>query len=131
VLVRILLVDDSRQFLEAARRFLARESLDVVGQALSGYEALEQVTRLHPDLVLMDIAMPQMNGLEATRHIKAQPDPPRVIVLTLHDNSAYAAEALTAGADGFIAKADFGVRLIPAIVALFAAENFQAGRVAV
>ncbi len=121
--LRILLVDDNRRFLEAVRRFLARESFEIVGQCLSGATALEQVARLHPDLVLMDLAMPQMNGLEATRQIKACPYPPRVIMLTLHDNPAYLAEARAVGADGFVSKSEFGVQLLPLIKKLFTAQD--------
>ncbi len=89
--LRILLVDDNAQFLEVAARTLATvPAIEIVGRALSGRDALEQVTQLQPDLVLMDVAMPNMNGLEATRHIKAQPGAPRVVMLTLHDSLSIA-----------------------------------------
>ncbi len=127
MLVRILLVDDNRRFLEAVRRFLAREPYEIVGQALTGAAALEQVAHLHPDLVLMDMAMPHMNGLEATQRIKAMPNPPRIIMLTLHDNPAYAAEAKAAGADGFVSKSEFGSQLIPVIQTLFATHDHDVG----
>jgi DNA-binding NarL/FixJ family response regulator len=122
-MLRILLVDDNRRFLEAVRRFLARESFEVVGHALSGTSALEQVAQLQPDLVLMDLALPHMNGLEVTRRIKARPNPPRVIMLTLHDSPAYVAEAKAMGADGFVTKSDFGTQLLPVIQTLFAARD--------
>ncbi len=128
-MIRILLVDDNRRFLEVVGRFLKRESFDVVGLALSGTTALDQVRRLHPDLVLMDIALPHMNGLEATREIKRQPNPPRVIVLTMHDNSAYVAEARAVGADGFVAKSDFGLQLLPTIRTLFGAQEQNLERI--
>ncbi|CAG0928952.1 Chemotaxis protein CheY [Thermoflexales bacterium] len=121
--IRVLLADDNEFFLEAASQFLAQALLTVVGLAYTGREAVEQVNRLKPDLVLMDIAMPEMNGLEATRHIKAQPDPPRVIVLTLHDISAYAAEARAVGADNLVTKTAMGVELLPAINLLFATQE--------
>lgn len=130
MMLRILLVDDNRRFLAAVQRFLTRESFEVVGQALSGKAALEQVARLKPDLVLMDLAMPQMNGLEATRLIKAQSNPPRVVMLTLHDSPAYASEAKAAGADGFIAKSDLGSQLLPMIGALFAVQDISLSSVA-
>lgn len=129
MLLRILLVDDNRRFLEAVRRFLTRESFEIVGQALSGVAALEQVAHLHPDLVLMDMAMPQMDGLEATRRIKARPNPPRIIMLTLHDNPAYATEAKAVGADGFVAKSEFGTQLLPVIRTIFAPWDTGAERV--
>ena len=74
---RILLVDDSLHFIESAERFLSEElGVNVVGSALSGIEAIDQVMRLRPDLVLMDVAMPGMDGLEATHKIKAMPNAP-------------------------------------------------------
>lgn len=81
----------------------------------SGPKALEQVGPLHPHLVLMDLAMEGMNGLEATRRLKAQENPPRVIILTLHDNPEYRAAAEQAHADGFVAKSDLGEKLLPLI----------------
>ena len=118
--LRVLLVDDNARFLEAAARFLSRESLSIVGQARSGAQALEQVAQLQPDLVLIDVAMPGMSGLDATRLIKGQPNPPRVVILTFHDNAEYRAVAQSAGADGFVAKTDFGVQLLPLIETMFA-----------
>ncbi len=129
MLPRILLVDDNRRCVEAVHRFLTRESFEVVGHAQSGISAVEQVAHLHPDLVLMDLAMPQMNGLEATRRIKAGPHPPRVIILTLHDNPEYAAEAQTVGADGFVPKTEFGLQLLPVIRAMFALPDLGAENV--
>ena len=119
-LVRTLLVDDSPEFLGAAARFLATDpEIEIVGYALSARQAIEEVTRLHPDLVLMDVAMPEMNGFVATRQIKERPNPPRVIVLTLYDNDEYRAQAQAAGADGFVAKSEFGTQLLPLIHTLY------------
>ena len=119
-LVRTLLVDDSPEFLGAAAHFLATDSqIEVVGHALSARKAIEEVTRLQPDLVLMDVAMPGMNGFAATRQIKERPNPPRVIVLTLYDNDEYRAQAQAAGADGFVAKSEFGTQLLPLIHTLY------------
>lgn len=119
--LRILLVDDSPTFLESATRFLAMDvRLEIVGRVLSGGEALEQVPRLCPDLVLMDLAMPGMNGLEATRQIKAQSSAPYIVILTLNDSSEYHAAALAVGADGFVTKSEIGTQLLPLIHSLFA-----------
>jgi DNA-binding NarL/FixJ family response regulator len=118
--LRILLVDDSPIFLESATRFLAMDArLEIVGQVLSGGEALEQVPRLCPDLVLMDLAMPGINGLEATRQIKAQPSAPHVVILTLNDSNEYRAAAEAVGADGFVTKSEIGTALLPLIHSLF------------
>jgi DNA-binding NarL/FixJ family response regulator len=117
--LRILLVDDSLSFLESATRFLSGEAyLEIVGRAFSGGEALEQVSRLRPDLVLMDLAMPGMNGLEATRRIKMQPDAPRVVVLSLNDSNQYRIAAEAVGADGFVAKSEFSTELLTLISGL-------------
>jgi DNA-binding NarL/FixJ family response regulator len=119
-LVRTLLVDDSPEFLGAAVRFLAADpQIEVVGFALSARKAIDEVTRLQPDLVLMDVAMPEMNGFAATRQIKGRPNPPRVIVLTLYDNDEYRAQAQAVGADGFVAKSEFGTQLLPLIRTLY------------
>ncbi len=109
-----LLVDDSASFLESAMRFLANdERVDVVGLALSGDEALDRVEKLRPELVLMDLAMPGLNGLDVTRRLKAGPNPPMVVILTLHDTLEYRVAAAEVQADGFITKSDFGDKLLP------------------
>lgn len=119
--IRILLVDDSLEFLQAASQFLASDpQIEVIGQFMEAGEALENVHGLNPDLVLMDLAMPDLNGLEATRLLKQQDEPPRVIILTMHDNHEYHSASQAVQADGFITKSDFGVALLPMIHSLFA-----------
>jgi DNA-binding NarL/FixJ family response regulator len=111
--MRVLVVDDSPRFASAATRFLSLVSeVDVIGEAYSGREALVQVDRLRPDVVLMDVGMPDMDGLETTRRIKQAEAPPQVIVLTLHDGPEYRSQAARAGADGFVSKREFGTKLI-------------------
>jgi DNA-binding NarL/FixJ family response regulator len=118
---RVLLVDDNAEFLDSASHFLtADQRIEIVGRACSARTALEQVPLLKPDLVLMDLSMPEMNGLEATRRLKARPDSPRVIILTLYDHPEYRAAAAAARADGFVAKSDLGNHLLPLINRLFA-----------
>jgi DNA-binding NarL/FixJ family response regulator len=117
-----LLVDDSPSFLESAVRFLSSdERVDVVGLALSGQEALERIQQLQPELVLIDLAMPGINGLEVTRRLKALPNAPWIVILTLHDTFEYRAAAAEAQADGFITKSEFGDKLLPLI------EQFRSG----
>src|SRR5262249_56452557 len=86
--------------------------VEVVGRALDGYQAMEEVARLSPDLVLMDIAMPGLSGLEVTRRLKTWTSGPLVVLLTLYDTPEYRAAAVAVGADGFVSKADFcnGIR---------------------
>lgn len=103
--IRILIVDDSPLVAQSLESFLTRqEGFKVVGIAGSGKEAVQQVTELRPDLVLMDIRMPGMDGLEATRRIKQQEEPPVVIMFTLEDGEGVWGAAKAAGADGFVTK---------------------------
>ena len=119
--VRVLLVDDSLTFLQSAAQFLSGHSgIAVTGQALSGQEAVAQVQLLQPDLVLMDVAMPGLSGLDATRLIKVLPAPPRVIIVTMADDPEYRAVAVEAGADGFVPKTRCRTELLPLIRTLFA-----------
>jgi DNA-binding NarL/FixJ family response regulator len=119
--LRILLVDDSAEFLESAARFLAmRADLNLVGSASSGDDAIARALELKPDLVLIDLAMPGMNGLEATRLLKARAEAPRVVIMTLHDNNEYREAAREVAADGFISKSAIGSQLFPMIASLFA-----------
>ena len=118
--IRVLLVDDYADFLDSASQFLSTvPEIQVVGYAYSGGEAIQAVDRLHPDLVLMDVSMPGINGLEATRRIKARPDAPRVVLLTLYGNKGYRSAAQKAGADGFMSKDQFGEDLVTLIRDLF------------
>jgi DNA-binding NarL/FixJ family response regulator len=125
--VRILVVDDSADFLEAATRFLANKpDIEIVGKALSGREAVNQVPTLKPDLVLMDLLMPGMDGLEATRLLKRTPAPPTVIIVSLHDDPSFHAAAHDSGADGFLTKRVLSKQLVPLLEKLFAGSSFDA-----
>jgi CheY-like chemotaxis protein len=110
--VQVLVVDDSEEFLLGVCGWVtAQPGLRLAGTARSGDEALTAVERLHPDLVLMDVAMPGMDGLEATRRIKSRADAPLVVILTFHATQVARQEAWAAGADGFVAKADVSEEL--------------------
>jgi len=114
--IRTLLVDDSEAFLDGARDWLAaREGFTVVGTARSGTDALEAIERLEPDLVLLDLVMPGLDGFQVTRRIKARPDPPWVVIITFHASNAARQEATAAGADGMLSKVEFLVALEPLI----------------
>ena len=113
-------MDDSPSFLLAAQRQLSYQAgIQFVGSAASGSEALRLIQERAPDLVLMDIVMPDMNGIDATRRIKRHPNAPRVVMLTLHDNAEYRYHAQLAGADGFIAKSELETGLPAMIDRLF------------
>jgi DNA-binding NarL/FixJ family response regulator len=114
--IRVLLVDDNDDFLDGLSAWLAHDPrLDIVGRAHSGPDAILAVPRLRPDLVLMDVSMPDMNGFEATRQIKSNPNAPLVVLIAFHDSRAARLEAWAAGADGFVAKAETTERLMPVV----------------
>ena len=103
--VRVLLADDQRLVRSGFRQILTSEGFEVVGEAGDGQEAVELSRQARPDVVLMDIRMPKLDGIEATRRILAGPAPlPRVLVLTTFDLDEYVYEALRAGASGFLLK---------------------------
>lgn len=103
--LRILLVDDHLLFRKGLARLLdAQPDFEVVGEATDGLEAVGQTELLRPDLVLMDIRMPNCDGLEATRRIKAQMPGVRVVMLTVSDNEQDLATAVRYGADGYLLK---------------------------
>jgi DNA-binding NarL/FixJ family response regulator len=103
--VRVLLVDDQPLLLQGFSMILSVEDdLEVVGQAVDGARAVEAVTRLRPDVVLMDVQMPVLDGIEATRQIVAAHPDVRVLMLTTFDRDDYLFEALEAGASGFLLK---------------------------
>jgi DNA-binding NarL/FixJ family response regulator len=105
-MIRIVLADDQELVRTGFRMILRAETdLEVVGEAADGDEAIEQVARLRPDVVLMDIRMPRVDGLAATRKILAQPGArTRVVILTTFDQDEYVLQALRAGASGFLLK---------------------------
>lgn len=118
--LRLLLVDDNHEFVEQATQWLSVHPwIEIVGRAYSGQEALDQVTGLQPDLVLMDVAMAGLNGLETTRRIKQQLNAPRIVLLTMHDIPAYREEAQAADADGFVPKSELHTELLRAIDKVF------------
>lgn len=103
--IRILVVDDDPLVRSGLVLILGGgEALEVVAQAANGWDGLAAVTEHRPDVVLMDIRMPVMDGIEATAAIAARPEPPKVIVLTTFDADEYVLRALAAGASGFLLK---------------------------
>ena len=105
--VKILLVDDHAEFRRVVREFLNRiPQLSVVGEAADGIEALREVERLSPDMVLMDISMPGMSGLDATLLIKQKWPAIKVFITTANESAAYRLGAGAAKADGFFPKSD-------------------------
>jgi CheY-like chemotaxis protein len=102
---RVLLVDENDDFLDGLSAWIGEcLGFEVAGIAHSGREAIQRIELLEPDIVLMDISLPDMNGLEVTRRIKGRARPPLVILMTFHDLAAVRTEASLAGADACLAK---------------------------
>ena len=103
--LRLLLVDDHPGFINAAVRHLRRlDWIEVAGMAGNGIEAITQCETLRPDVVLMDLAMPEMGGLQATRLIKAQDNAPYIVIASHFDDAEHREHTLRAGADAFVSK---------------------------
>lgn len=123
-LIRVLLADDHALVREGTRRLLeAEDDLKVVAEAASGEEALEETKRLRPDIAIMDIAMPGIGGIEATRAIKTDCPETAVLVLSAYDDEPYLIALLEVGAAGFLLKNVNGQELINAIRAVSRGES--------
>lgn len=104
-MVAVLVVDDQQPFRDAARMVLALSSgFELVGEAETGLQSVELAARLRPDLVLMDINLPDIDGFEATRRIRGTPEPPIVLMLSTYEAVDYADRAIGAGAAAFMSK---------------------------
>ena len=118
--LRTLIVDDSPIALETMALFMeCHAGYKLVGMGHNGQEGVELATSLHPDLVLMDLQMPVMNGLDAARLIKQQADAPVVVLVSIEEGMAYRAAAQTMGADGFVGKMAIATELPELLERLF------------
>jgi DNA-binding NarL/FixJ family response regulator len=116
VTIRVLVADDQSMVRAGFRMLLADEQdIEVVAEAENGREAIEKTARFNPGVILMDIRMPELDGLEATRHILAEDNGARILILTTFDLDEYVYEALSAGASGFVLKDDSPEQLLAAI----------------
>jgi DNA-binding NarL/FixJ family response regulator len=123
-----VLIADDQDLVRAGLRMLidAEDDLEVAGEAVDGEQALLEAGRLQPDLVLMDIRMPNLDGLAATRRLLQNGDGPRVLILTTFDRNEYVYEALRAGASGFLLKDMPGPQLVAGLRAVAAGEALLA-----
>jgi two-component system, NarL family, response regulator LiaR len=118
--IRVIIADDHALFREGTREILARDpEIAVVGEAADGLETLDAVERLRPHVVLADIAMPGLNGIEVTRRIKQSRPEIAVVALTVHDEDPYVIAVLEAGASGYLLKDVHGSELIQAVHAVY------------
>ncbi len=123
--IHVLIVDD-HTILRAGLRMLlnAHPDIEVVGEASDGNQAIMSAQRLQPDVILMDIAMPECNGIEATRQIKRLIPETRVLVLTMHENEEYLFQVLRAGASGYILKEAADTELVTAIRVVYSGRFY-------
>ena len=121
---RLLVVDDHAFMRVAINAILSRDSaLEVVGEAEDGQEAIQRCRELYPDLVLMDVSMPKMNGLEATRKLKAEFPETSVLILTAHADHRLLMDAVKAGAAGYVLKGDHPDHVLGAVRAVLSGET--------
>ena len=121
--VRVLVADDQSMVRAGFRMLLSgAEDIEVVAEASNGVEAIDKAARFHPTVILMDIRMPELDGLEATRRILASDNGARILILTTFDLDEYVYEALAAGASGFVLKDDPPEQLLAAIRTVAAGE---------
>ena len=122
--IRIIIADDHAIVREGTRQLLEREDdLEVVGEAGDGEEAVTLATKLRPDVAIIDIAMPKLNGIEATKQIKALLPATAVLILTAYDNDQYIFAILEAGAAGYLLKSIRGRELVSAVRAVRSGES--------
>jgi len=129
--VKILLVDDHRMLREGLRAMLEREpDLEVVGEAGDGHAAVAAARALVPDVIVMDISMPGLNGLEATRHILAEQPGVRVVGLSMHSDRRYLRAVFEAGATGYLLKNAASDELVQAIRAVARGQHYVSPSIA-
>jgi DNA-binding NarL/FixJ family response regulator len=129
--IRVLLVDDDPLVRSSLRMLLEpADAIEVVGEVDNGRGVLAAVDHHHPDVVLMDIRMPQLDGIEATRLLRCQPQPPAVIVLTTYDADELVLRALRSGASGFLLKHSAPREIVHAIESVHAGEGSLSPQIA-
>jgi DNA-binding NarL/FixJ family response regulator len=123
--IRILLADDHVMVRQGFKMILAGQpDMEIVGEADNGRQAVELAEELHPDVVVMDVAMPELNGIEATRRLAASSPRTRVLALSMYKDSVYVREILRAGARGYLLKDAFDRDLLSAVRAVAAGDGY-------
>jgi DNA-binding NarL/FixJ family response regulator len=123
--IRVLLVDDHAILREGIKALLEkRENIEVVAEAANGREAIPKAIEACPDIVVLDVSMPLMDGLEATRQMKRDNPDIKILVLTMHDSEEYFFQLLRAGASGYVTKRTISRELVSAIEAVYRGESF-------
>ena len=123
--LRILLADDHKVMREGLRMVLAREpNMEVVGEANNGAEAISLTEQLRPDIVVMDVSMPEINGLKATEVLSASSPGTKILILTRHGDASYVQRLLQAGANGYVLKQSAAEELVRAIRRVVAGQKY-------
>ncbi|WP_321474298.1 response regulator transcription factor [uncultured Paludibaculum sp.] len=129
--ISILLADDHSVVRQGFRRILESQSdMEIVGEASNGREAIERATKLSPDVVVMDVAMPELNGIEATRRLMESSPRTRVLALSMHKDAVYVREILRAGARGYLLKDAIDADLLAAVRAVAKGEGYLSPAIA-
>ncbi len=123
--IRVLIADDHTLFRQGVRRLLEDSDVArVIGEAADGEQAVKQASELKPDVILMDISMPNLNGIEATRRILKENGDARILILTMHDNEKYIGQILRAGAAGYLLKDTPSADFLSAIRAVHRGDSY-------
>ena len=123
--IRVLLVDDHALMRDGIRALLdLQDDIEIVAEACEGQDAIDKAQKLKPGVIIMDISMPGMDGLEATRRIKKKNPAMKVLVLTQHDNREYILSTIKSGSDGYLPKRALGSELVAAIRAVHQGHSF-------
>ena len=129
--IRILLADAHQMVRQGLKLILqAREDLEVIGETGNGKEAVEMTCSLGPDVVVMDVTLPEMNGIEATRQIRERAPSVRILALSVHGGGVYVREMVRAGAEGYVLKESADTDLIAAVRAVAAGNSYLSPDVA-
>lgn len=129
--ISILLADDHSVVRQGFRRILESQAdMEIVGEAANGREAIERATKLSPDVVVMDVAMPELNGIEATRRLMESSPRTRVLALSMHKDAVYVREILRAGARGYLLKDAIDADLLAAVRAVARGEGYLSPAIA-
>jgi DNA-binding NarL/FixJ family response regulator len=126
---RVLLADDHTLVLDGFRKLL-EEHCDIVGAVENGRALLEAAEQLHPDIITLDISMPQLNGIDAARHLQKRVPGAKLIFVTMHADQAYIAEAFKAGASGYLLKRSAGTELVQAIQTVMSGNYYVTALIA-
>ena len=128
--ITILIADDHRVVLDGLRLLLeTKGDIKVVGEAVTGREAVQKARELKPDIVIMDIAMPELNGIEATEQISRLLPATRIIILSMHSTTEHVMRALKAGAQGYLLKESTGAELMDAVRAVSAGHRYMSQKI--